>query len=328
MNAVLGQGDALAAMLRSARELRLHHAVLVTGSRGTGKTLVASALAGALLCESGDEESGCGQCAPCRKVESRNHADLHFVSVLEDKQDISVDQLRELQVTLGRRPSEGRARVVIVDPADRLNEQGQNALLKTLEEPGADTFLLLTTSRPERLLETVRSRMHCLRLLPLSASGVEAALDEQKVGDPEARRLAARACAGSLGLALELIEEDVATLHQHLVGYMVRPDNISPVARARELLAGAEGRHASGQRLRLVLAYLRSLIRDSMHASLARPEARSYFPDVFPSWAAVIHSLFQAEQDLDLRIGPEQALTVALFRLGEECPRLGIVDHC
>ena len=328
MKGVLGQGEALGATLRAARDRRLHHAVLITGSRGTGKSLIASAIAAAVLCESAGEDGGCGDCAACRKVERRSHADLHFLAPLEDKQDISVDQVRELQVTLRRQPAEGRARVAVIDPADQLNEHGQNALLKTLEEPGSHTHLVLTTARPERLLETVRSRAHRLRALPLPAAMVASALESANIGDFEARELAARASAGSLGLAQDLVAEGVGGLHQQLVGFLGRPDDISPIACARGLLEGAEDRQANLRRLRLVLAYLRGLVRDSMVASLARPEARSYFPDVFPSWVAVIHSLFQAEQDLDLRIGPEQVLTATLSRLAEEWPRTGVVDHC
>ena len=324
---VTGQGDALTMVLGAARVQGLHHALVITGSRGTGKTTVAFAIAAALLCEGSESKEACGTCAACRKVESRIHSDLHVVSVLEDKQDIAVEQVRDLQVTLGRQPVEGSARVVVLDPADRLSEQGQNALLKTLEEPGADTFLLLCTSRPESLLETVRSRTHRLRMLPLAAATVEQVLAEQEIGDPEARRLAARASGGSLGLALDLIEEDVAALHQHLVGFVERPNDISPVACARELLAGAEDRRASGQRLRLVLTYLRALMRESLLASLAHPEVQPYFPDAFPLWNAVFHSLFEAEEDLDLRIGPEQVLTAALFRLQEEWPRLSAVER-
>ena len=325
---LVGQGQAMERVLAEARALRMHHGLLLSGLRGTGKSSAAIVIAQALLCEAEDSTAPCEVCSVCQRVESGNHPDVHFVSVLEDKQDISVDQVRALAVTLGRLPAEGRARVAILDPADRLNEQAQNALLKTLEEPGQNTFLLIATTRPEGLLATVRSRTRGLRLLPLSRREVETALEDRKVGDSESRRLAAASSAGSLGLALELIEEGVGGMHQHLVEFLGRPNDISPIGRARDLLAGAADRKAAQRRLRLVLGYLRGLMRDSMHASLAPPEARPYFPDAFTSWAAVIHNLFEAEADLDLQIAPEQALTYALFRLQEELPRLGAVELC
>lgn len=324
---VVGQAAAYERVLGAARALRMHHGLLVSGLRGTGKSTATIAIAQALLCEADDPNAACGACAVCRKVEQGNHPDVHVLSP-EDKQDISVEQVRALAITLGRQPVEGRARVAVLDPAERLNEQAQNALLKTLEEPGTNTFLLVATSRPEGLLATVRSRTHSLRLLPLSRDQVEAALAERDVGDFESRRLAAQSSAGSLGLALELIEAGVSAMHQHLVEFIQRPNDISPMARARDLLGGSADRKAEQRRLRLVLGHLRGLMRESLHASLAHPAAQPYFPDAFTTWAEVIHSLFEAEADLDLQIAPEQALTFALFRLQEELPRLGAVELC
>jgi len=325
---IVGQGAALARVLAEARGLRMHHGLLLSGARGTGKSVAATEVAKALLCEAGDDRQACGTCAVCAKVESRNHPDVHVVSVPEDKQDISVDQVRELAVTLGRLPVEGRARVAILDPGDRLNEQAQNALLKTLEEPGRDTFLLVVTSRSEGLLATVRSRMHQVRLIPLSRDQVETALAEQGTGNPGTRGLAAALSGGSVGLAEELVEEGVGRLHQHLVDFTSRPNDISPIACARDLLDGTADRKASQRRVRLVLGLLRGMLRETLHASLAPPEARPYFPDAFTSWAVVFHNLFEAEEDLGLQIAPEQVLTQALFRLQESLPRSGAVEDC
>ena len=325
---LLGQGEAYARVLAAARTLHLHHGLLVSGARGTGKSTALRAIAQALLCESEDARGACGACAPCHKVESGNHPDLHVLTVPEDKQDISVEQVRALGVTLGRMAVEGRARVAIIDPADRLNEQAQNALLKTLEEPGAETFLLIATRRPEGLLATVRSRTRGLRVAALAPGQVESELSEREIGEPDSRRLAAARAGGSLGLAIELIEEGVSTLHQHLVEFVQRPNDISPITRARDLLEGCPDRKAAQRRLRLVLGLLRDLLRESLHASLAHPDAQPYFPDAFTAWAAVIHRLFEAEEDLDLQISPEHVLTHALLRLQEGLPRLGAVDAC
>ena len=126
----MGQGTEFTALLRQARSMRMHHGLLITGPRGIGKTLAAERLAAALLCHGADPEAPCGRCPSCRRLDV--HGDLHRVQLPDDKDEIPVDLVRELHQSLARLPVEGRARVVTIDPADRLNAQGQNALLKTL----------------------------------------------------------------------------------------------------------------------------------------------------------------------------------------------------
>ena len=168
MSEVLGQGQDYARLLRAARARRMHHGMLIVGPTGSGKSVIGSQISRALLCRGDDPEQPCGRCSDCAYGDS--HPDLHQVTVPEDKNgkkfEIPVDSVRELRGRLEHRPVEGGARVVVFDPADRLNVEGQNALLKTLEEPGRQTYILLLTCRPEGLLETVRSRVAELRVLP------------------------------------------------------------------------------------------------------------------------------------------------------------------
>jgi DNA polymerase-3 subunit delta' len=314
---LLGQGAELARVLAAARRLRLHHGLMVTGARGSGKSAAAIEIAQALACTSSDLERACGVCPACLKVASHNHADVHFVTVGEDRQDISVEQIRDLQAVLARRPVEGRARVVIIDPAERLTEQGQNALLKTLEEPGPNTFLLLPTARPEALLATVRSRADRLAVLALSAAQIAELLGQQGVGTAEEQSLAAHHAGGSLGAALELVRAGVSRLHQLLVGFLAAPNDISAIALSRELLAGTSDRQETDARARAVLALARSLLRESLHSSLASPHEHSYLAAAYDAWAATFDELFEAEADLDLRIAPEQVLSHAWLALRE-----------
>ena len=316
-----GQAEAMRRVLRRARQLRMHHALVVTGIRGAGKTTAVRSIAQAVLCpEMASVDDACGSCPECRAVAAGNHPDVHWVTVAEDKQDISVEQVRDVQEVMGRRPMQGRARVVLFDPADRLNEQGQNALLKTLEEPGADTFLLLPTSRPERLLGTVRSRADRLRLLPLDSDQLAAALAEAGVNSPAAA-LAVRNAGGSLGLAVELAAEGIELIHQHLVALIERPSEMSAISTARELLRDTEDRAAVDRRMRTVLVVARGVLRESLHAWVAQGIEAPYLADAYDSWASLFERLFEAESDLDLRMAPEQVLSHLLFGLQEELAR-------
>jgi DNA polymerase-3 subunit delta' len=192
--------------LRSAlRRGALHHAYLFGGPAGSGKLAVARLLAQAANCEGGTPGPGglrddpCGECLPCRKIAREIHPD---VMVLRDERtmakagtwepkggrapsrDVVVDQVRDLvDHRLALRRFEGRRRFVIVDPADAMNPQAQNALLKTLEEPPDDTTLVLLAENADALLPTIRSR--CLRV-PFSSGPVEV---------PDEARAAVRAAA-------------------------------------------------------------------------------------------------------------------------------------
>ncbi len=311
---LLGQGPELGRALAAARALHLHHGLLLEGARGAGKSSAALVLAQALLCESVDRELPCGQCAACGLVAAGAHPDLHVVGVLDDKHDISVDQVRELQGTLERSAFQGRARVAILDPADLLTEQAQNALLKTLEEPGAGTFLLLPTARPEALLATVLSRVGRLRMLPLDDGVVAQALAELGVGDPNHRALATRLARGSLGLAQELLAEGVLAFHLSLVDYLASPNEMSVVALARAGLHGL-GRDDAERRARLVLWCARSHLRSTWLPLLAPPDSCAYPARGHAAWADVFDILFEAEADLDLKIAAEPVLCAAFLRI-------------
>ncbi|HEX6835703.1 MAG TPA: DNA polymerase III subunit [Polyangia bacterium] len=170
--------------LRAALQAgRLHHAYLFEGPEGAGKAAAARELAMILECES---RRGCGQCVQCQKVEAGTHPDVLWFDMTPKG---LTERVRELLTTLGFRPHEGRARVVIFDPAHGLapvpeRAEAANVLLKTLEEPPADTHFVLVTAEPKRLPVTVLSRCQRIRFpppaesseVPEAVAGVERAI--------------------------------------------------------------------------------------------------------------------------------------------------------
>jgi DNA polymerase III subunit delta' len=243
----------------------LHHAYLFGGPAGVGKGTAARLLAQAVNCQGGPagpngwRQDPCGACGPCRKIEKGNHPD---VLVLAEERamakagrwepeggrtpsrDIVVAQIRDLtDHRLSLRLFEGRRRVVVIDPADAMNVQAQNALLKTLEEPPDDTTLVLVSSSPDELLPTIRSR--CLRVPfgPLPVGLVEEILLAELGGAP---------AAAVEGARRKRVAEEAAV-----------PDE-SPAARARdaaELSGGslARARALLGGDLTAVEASLRAV---------------------------------------------------------------------
>ena len=202
-----GQAVAVAA-IRAMLGGGLPHAILLAGPGGVGKTTLALDLAAALLCEAVDPAARpCRACRGCRMVEHGNHPDLHLLGPIGVGALIPIggrDErgVRDLVGELSLMPVEGGARVAVIERADRMTEDAQSALLKTLEEPPARTTIILCADEEDRLLPTIRSRSARVRLGPVGPRDVEAILVAQGVADaPTAARLA-RITDGRPGHAL------------------------------------------------------------------------------------------------------------------------------
>jgi DNA polymerase-3 subunit delta' len=148
---------------------RLPHGLLLQGPAGVGKERFAAALAAAVFCSGrGARLEACGDCAECALSKAGTHPDVHWVRFLIDpktgkpKKSIGVDQVRDTTEKLSMTSMRRGYRVAILAPADGMTTAAQNALLKTLEEPGPQTLLVLVTARPSVLLPTLRSR--CQRI--------------------------------------------------------------------------------------------------------------------------------------------------------------------
>jgi DNA polymerase-3 subunit delta' len=153
---------------RSLERGRLAHAYLFAGDELEELETRARTLAKTLNCQRPMRGAGripidcCDQCLNCRKIEHGNHADVHWVRPESKSRVITIDQMRDLMQEIHLKPTEAEYKVAVVAAADRLNAQAANAFLKTLEEPPPNSVLILYTTEPHRILETILSR--CLRL--------------------------------------------------------------------------------------------------------------------------------------------------------------------
>lgn len=138
---------------------KLPHALLLSGPAGIGKNQFAALFAQTLLCETGAAQGlPCGQCRSCLLYAANSHPDLRIVSPPEPGKVIGVDQVREIGQYLAHTSQYGGHKIVIISPADQMNVNAANSLLKTLEEPSAWALILLISARPGRLPATVLSR--------------------------------------------------------------------------------------------------------------------------------------------------------------------------
>jgi DNA polymerase-3 subunit delta' len=147
---------------------RLPHGLLLFGQPGAGQAEIGLWIAARLLCRAAAKP--CGQCVDCRLFLAGSHPDFRWISIASGKKEISIEQMRALSEALSLRSYRGGAKVALIEPAEAMNIKSFNALLKTLEEPADDTFLLLATSRSDRMPRTIASR--CMRQrVPLPATG-------------------------------------------------------------------------------------------------------------------------------------------------------------
>ena len=191
---------------------QLHHAIqsnriagtyLFVGPAGVGKETVAIHFAKSINClELG--EIACGSCISCRKTDDGNHPDTQIVS--PSGAWIRIDQIRELQKRIVYRPLEGVRKVVVLREAERMNLEAANCLLKTLEEPPAESVLILLTTNLDALLPTIRSRCQIIKFNPLSPNELGSYLNERfRLEEHEALSIATLA-GGAVGKALTHLE--------------------------------------------------------------------------------------------------------------------------
>jgi DNA polymerase III subunit delta' len=292
---LVGQGRVEQALARAMRARRLAHGLLFSGPSGVGRERAALGLASGLLCERQGPDFahapwGCGECRTCRRARAANHPDVHLLmsdaeAVRRGRQepegkkrpssDILVDAVRELAVRLRMASWEGGARVAVVLDAHRMNTSAQNALLKTLEEPAAETFLVLIVPHERTVLPTIASR--CLRLAfaPLSAEQIAAVLAGRGLTDAPLR---ARLASGSVGRALEL---DAASLEPNAPRAGERLARVLLEGTAAERLDAAEALGKERSDVDGALADLERVLAGALrHDAGAATEAGAELPPV------------------------------------------------
>jgi DNA polymerase III subunit delta' len=266
--AITGHRPLLELLARAIARATLPPSLIFAGPAGVGKRRTAMALAEALNCERPVEYPGapegqdaCGVCASCTRIARGVHADI---LVLEpgDSGSIKVDQVREAIDRAAYRPFEGKRRLVVVDEADALIPEAQNALLKTLEEPPPASVFALITARPDMLLPTVRSRCQRLRFGRLAPADVAGVLIREHGVDPAVAHAAAAAADGSIGRALEESGDEANEARDAAAGLL---QGIATAADPRRRLDGAKTLIAGGadrDELSRRLLALSSLLRD------------------------------------------------------------------
>jgi len=241
---ILGHVDQIALLKSYIATNKVPHAFLFSGPMGLGKTKVAHEFFKAINCL----ESPCDPCDACRnctKADRGSHPDL--ITLRAEDGWIQVKDVRSVIGDIGLKPFEARQRVVIIEPAERMNKASANAILKTLEEPPAGTIIILVSHKPSMLLPTIVSRCQIIRFTPLDASQCSGMSI-----DPVILRLS----SGSIGSLSSLGEEDIVRIRTEMVRIVTGADPFDLLSKY------FQGASPSKDAASIVLLLAESMIRD------------------------------------------------------------------
>lgn len=275
---LVGNTQAKHTLQRLIANDRLPNSLLFVGPDGVGKRQFALEAARTVLCREKVENEACGVCSICVRVAEfaipavtdknkeefervffGGHGDVGLL--VRYKNFILVDAVRALEREANFRPFEADARFFIVNDADRMNDQAANALLKTLEEPPATSYIFLITSRPDSLLPTIRSRCQTVRFAPVSTPEIENYLVQERALQHHEAALAARLARGSIGRAMHLNVEQFQAQRQRMLDVLrhtIATGDRAALLKISEELNDAKNKDAFASNLDI----LESLIHD------------------------------------------------------------------
>jgi DNA polymerase III subunit delta' len=329
---ILDQQPALDWLQRAYDADHLPHGLIFAGPVGVGKATTTAALGALLLCEHPKSNDACGNCDSCRVLAAGNHPDYRVITKELIRQydrsgtskavEFSIHVIRpELVDRAGRKSVLGRGKVFVIEQAELLTAEAQNAMLKTLEEPAERTVIILLTDQPGLLLPTIRSRCQLVRFSPLPQETVKSELEKRKI-DKRTAASAAKLSQGSLGTALKWIEDGVIRLAEELVEKLDALIEGKPVPGLAEWFKKAADGYAEKQVERDELSSKAQASRDGLavYLRIAAEHFRGLLaggkdPAQLEQAAAAIDSIVRAEQYLDSYVNTPlvlQQLTLAM----------------
>ena len=218
---IIGNEDAKDYFIKALTKDHLSHSYIFEGPYGVGKKTFARKLAKAILCESRDEDKACDRCQSCHMVEAGTHPDIIIIE--KDTKVTKVDNIRENIVReMEIKPYQSNHKIIIVNAADTINIQGQNAMLKTIEEPPKYGIVILVCENLASMLPTIKSRCITVRFNPLSKEKMNAYLQDKGIGEGE-RQVYAKLSEGSIGVINDILQdENYIELRKQSISYLER----------------------------------------------------------------------------------------------------------
>ncbi len=265
-------------LVRLADGGRLPHALLISGPRGVGKRSLADALVARTLCAA-PGETACGVCHGCSMLASGYHPDLLRVEPEEGKRQIRIDVIREVNAFVAQTPQQGGYRVILIAPAEAMNQAAANALLKSLEEPGQRTLFVLLADIPSRLLPTIRSRcQHWSLAVPAEAACLPWLAE--RLGDEQEASFWLGLAGGLPLAALAQAQPESRALRQQLL------ETFDALVRGAEPVA--EAARLDRQSAEAILWYGIAWLEDLIRLGLSGEPGELRNPDLLPLYRQAV----------------------------------------
>jgi DNA polymerase-3 subunit delta' len=214
---IKGQNRAIDFLKSSITNGKVSHAYLFTGPSGIGRKLTAVNFAKALNCPDIKDGESCDICSQCKKIDSSNHPDVLISSPAREDSSFGIDKVRSITRDAGLRPYEGRKKVYILDSADSMTQEAQNALLKTLEEPPSDSVLILIADDVNAMFPTIQSRAKRVRFFPLASEDIRDLLMNNYKVDRERADILSRISSGMFGEAIKYNDEALFSKRNRII---------------------------------------------------------------------------------------------------------------
>jgi DNA polymerase-3 subunit delta' len=321
-NDIEGHEKPIIILKRALVHKTLAHAYLFSGEPGIGKKMTALALAAAVICPDAGPDGGCGVCPACRKIASTGHPDVHIL--VPDGDEIKIDQIRQIQADLSLKPFEGAKKVLIMDGAESMNPASSNAFLKTLEEPPGDVLIILVTSMPQGLLQTIRSRCQEIRFHPLPRHTLAATLMNRRGLSEEDAWFLSALSQGSMGRGLEMDVEQEKAIRDEVMALWRGLGSMSPAAVLSQAEALARDRDRLERFLDIGVVWLRDVLvygSTGDERLLVQGRARDRQQEwgqqfSVPRMLADLDMLFSSRGLLDRRVSAQLVAENLLLKLG------------
>ncbi len=320
---IIGQEQIIGHMKSALRDDKISHAYIIAGEKGSGKKLLANTFAMAIQCEEGGT-GPCGMCRSCKQILSGNNPDVKYVTH-EKPNVISVDEIRvQLNSDIAIKPYARKRKIYIIDEAEKMNVQAQNAMLKTIEEPPEYAVIMLLVTNPGLLLQTILSRCIALNIRAVDKNRIAALLTEKYGASQYMAELAAGFSDGVVGKAIAFAASDeFSGLKNDVIACLKKFDQIDAGEIYRLAKEWADDKANLEERISLAEMWYRDVLvvrsTDNTEGTYYKEEKRELYRQAgifgYEAIAKKIDALALFRERMKYNVNAESALYVMMLAL-------------
>ena len=322
-NEIIGHEQIIEHISTAVRTGKVSHAYLFHGEKGSGKHFLSHYFAKLLQCEHRDKDQPCCACKSCLQAESGNHPDI--VTITHEKASVGVDEIREqLNADIAIKPYSSPYKIYLIPDADKMTEQAQNALLKTIEEPPAYGVVMLLADNINRMLPTIRSRCIALPVKGVEAAKLRQYLIEEYQVDPDRAQMAADFSGGNIGRAERYaLSEEFAEVKDSIIRFLRKMDETELHEMMETVKQMTQMKLQIRDCIELMMLWFRDILvlkatgdpnrlvyKDEYHVISSQAEDRDY-----ASIEAALEAMDQTKRRLEANVNFETAVELMLLAM-------------